>query len=289
MNLHHLRTFIEVWRTGSISRASNNLSITQPAASSHIRALETELGHVLFRRHARGVDPTVVANELANAIGGRLDGAEAAFEKLRLRSDEMGGVVHMAGPSEFMGAKMPAVAAALTAQGIQLHVRFGGRDAIYRWFEEEAIELAITASEPEDRALGFEPVFEEQLLVVAAPSLDLSTVSQANWPWLAYDETLPMVRTYLAGVQAAMPTHPTLIAGSLTFLRDAAMAVAGVAILPDYLCKTDLEEGRLVLVEQAGQLPANRIFLVWRKAALRLPRVVLARDRCLQELAGRVR
>jgi DNA-binding transcriptional LysR family regulator len=285
MNLNHLRTFVEVWRTRSISRASDILNITQPAASGQIRALEAELGHALFRRHARGVEPTVVANELVNMIGDRLDGADAAFERLRLRSDALEGVVHFAGPAEFVGASMPPVTAVLATQGIDLHIRLGGRDAIYQWFADEVIELAITASEPDDRALGYQSVFEEQLLVVAAPNLDLTSIPRADWPWLAYDETLPLIRSYLAAVHTDIPARPALIAGSLTFLRDAAMAGAGVAVLPDYLCSAAISEGKLVHVDPINRLPANRIFLAWRKAALRSPRVVFTRDRCLEELA----
>lgn len=285
MNLNHLRTFIEVWRTRSISRASDNLNITQPAASGQIRSLETELGRTLFRRHARGVEPTVAANELAQAIGDRLDGTEAAFERLRLRSDGTRGVVHFAGPAEFMGAAMPPVAAALGAQGIELRIRLGGRDAIYQWFAAEVIELAITASEPDNPALGYQPVFEEELLVVAAPQLDLTPIPRARWPWLAYDETLPMIRSYLAAVHSDLPAHPALTAGSLTFLRDVAIAGFGVTVLPDYLCREAINQGRLVHVDPANRLSTNCIFLVWRKAALRTPRVVFARDKCLEELA----
>lgn len=284
MNLQYLRTFVAVWRTGSISKACADPGITQPAASGQIRALEAELGHALFRRHTRGVAPTVVADELARAIGTRLDGAEAAFERLRARSDALEGTVHVAGPAEFMGVRMPAVLTALAAHGIDVHVRFGGRDAIYRWFADEEIELGITASEPGGPALGFEPVFEERLLVVASPCLGLSGPPGADWPWLAYDDTLPMIRTYLAAVHADMPARPRLVAGSLTFLGDAAIAGAGVAVLPDYLCREALNDGRLVLVDPATELPANRIFLVWRKAALRHPRVVFARDRCREAL-----
>lgn len=284
MNLNHLRTFIEVWRTRSISRASNILNITQPAASGQIRSLETELGHTLFRRHARGVEPTKAANELAQAIGDRLDGAEIAFERLRLRSDRLHGVVHFAGPAEFMGAVMPPVAAMLSTQGIELRIRLGGRDAIYDWFANEEIELAITASEPDDPALGYQPIAEEELLVVAAPHLNLKAIPRAEWPWLAYDETLPMIRSYLAAAHADIPAQPVLIAGSLTFLRDVAVAGAGVTVLPDYLCRQALSEGKLVHVDAANRLPTNRIFLSWRKAALRTPRVVLTRDRCLEKL-----
>lgn len=45
-----LFTLLKVYETGSFSKASKSLSVTQPAVSQHIRALEEELGVKLFER-----------------------------------------------------------------------------------------------------------------------------------------------------------------------------------------------------------------------------------------------
>src|SRR4029078_5207953 len=47
--------FIEVARTGNVSRAAEALYVTQPALTARIQALEKELGEILFRRTGRGV------------------------------------------------------------------------------------------------------------------------------------------------------------------------------------------------------------------------------------------
>ena len=48
MSLQTLRSFVEVYRSGSISDAARALGLTQPAVSQHIAALETQLGKQLF-------------------------------------------------------------------------------------------------------------------------------------------------------------------------------------------------------------------------------------------------
>lgn len=60
MDLHpkHLRHFLEVVDSGSISAACENLSITQPALSKSIRQLELRLGVDLFIRLPSGVKLT---------------------------------------------------------------------------------------------------------------------------------------------------------------------------------------------------------------------------------------
>ena len=50
MDFEQLKTFLEVWRQKSFSRAAEKLRITQPAVSAQIRSLEREVGETLFDR-----------------------------------------------------------------------------------------------------------------------------------------------------------------------------------------------------------------------------------------------
>ncbi|NMO18954.1 LysR family transcriptional regulator [Pyxidicoccus fallax] len=53
LNYHHLLYFWTVARTGSIAAASRELYLSQPAISTQIKALETQLGTALFERRGR--------------------------------------------------------------------------------------------------------------------------------------------------------------------------------------------------------------------------------------------
>ena len=58
MDLHQLRTFVAVAAAGHVTRAAEKLHLSQPTVSGHIKALEEELGVVLFDRIASGVTLT---------------------------------------------------------------------------------------------------------------------------------------------------------------------------------------------------------------------------------------
>jgi DNA-binding transcriptional LysR family regulator len=73
MDFRHLRAFIAVAETSSVTKAAERLHISQPPLSRHIRQLEDELGTRLFVRHRHGVT-------LTEAGRGLLDKAKVLAE-----------------------------------------------------------------------------------------------------------------------------------------------------------------------------------------------------------------
>ena len=82
-HLMYLHTFLAIYRSGSITKASKYLHLSQPAVSGQIRMLETQIGRDLFTRTSRGIIPTAAAHELARSSGPHID----ALELLRDSTD----------------------------------------------------------------------------------------------------------------------------------------------------------------------------------------------------------
>jgi len=55
LNYHHLRYFWAVAKEGHLTRAAEQLHVSQSALSAQIRKLEDELGHTLFEREGRAL------------------------------------------------------------------------------------------------------------------------------------------------------------------------------------------------------------------------------------------
>lgn len=284
MSLLQLRTFMEVYRRRGLSSAARALTITQPAASQHIASLEAQLGYPLFERHARGVRPTAIADDLAAAIGGSLDTAESALAAARARSQRVSGTVHVAAPSDLLGALIAPRLGPLVRAGLDLRLHIGGREALYAMLLEDKVHLGITASKPEDNRLAYLKLGEEQLRAVATPSvaeqIALTPLAKAldSVPHLAYDLDRPLVRTWLSFNQLEIYALPVLTAPDLRVLRSALCAGIGWTVMPTYLIQTELSLGSLVEIEAPIAIPTNDFHLVWAKSSLRHSRVAIARD-----------
>jgi LysR family hydrogen peroxide-inducible transcriptional activator len=65
MEIHQLRYFCAVARSGSFTRAAEQLGITQPSLSQQIRVLEKQIGTPLFERLGRSIRLTTYGEDLS--------------------------------------------------------------------------------------------------------------------------------------------------------------------------------------------------------------------------------
>lgn len=77
MDLYLLRTFVAIAQEGHLTRAAERLHISQPTASSHIKALEEHFGMPLFVRRSGGVELTNAGKLLVSKVEEVLDAASA--------------------------------------------------------------------------------------------------------------------------------------------------------------------------------------------------------------------
>lgn len=82
MELYRLRSFLTILQVGNLTRAAEQLNLSQSALSSQLRQLEEELGLKLFRRTPRGMEPSAAGNELLPAV----EAVFAEVDKLSLKA-----------------------------------------------------------------------------------------------------------------------------------------------------------------------------------------------------------
>src|ERR1700761_2070809 len=88
-----LRTFVAVYRAGSVTAGAELRGLSQPAASQQLRTLERAGGGPLFRRVPGGVEPTAAGRELSLRVADGLDRLEGVLDELdggRMRTQPAG-------------------------------------------------------------------------------------------------------------------------------------------------------------------------------------------------------
>jgi len=100
VELRHLRYFVTIAEERSFTRASERLWVAQPALSTQIKRLESELGVRLFERHSRGVSLTREGALFLKRARAALAAADAAAATGRDLADGVLGSVRVGAATE---------------------------------------------------------------------------------------------------------------------------------------------------------------------------------------------
>jgi len=286
-----LRLFIRVVETGSFSKASADLGITQPTATKHVAALEQRLGARLLHRSTRGVSPTEVGAayyDKCKSIARELDDADnlAALMQSRVR-----GTLRISSSVAFGRRVLTPLVLQFMQQHPELQVDLGFDDR-YVNLVEQGIDVAIRMGRLADSALGARYLGLNPWVLVAAPAYLLARGTPAAPEQLAghdaliYSTVQGDERWHFSGADGAtlsVPVKGPLRSNNLSALLAAARAGMGLAALPWYVAHESVKQGAVTVLLPAWSLPAQEIHAVFPSPRL-LPSKVSG---LVEDLAGR--
>jgi DNA-binding transcriptional LysR family regulator len=93
VRLRHLQAMVRLAELGNVHRAAQAMGLTQPAVTQLLADLERLIEAPLFVRHARGVAPTPLAQELLPLVRQMLHGLENSAELMATRRERAEGQV----------------------------------------------------------------------------------------------------------------------------------------------------------------------------------------------------
>jgi DNA-binding transcriptional LysR family regulator len=292
LNLSQLRSFQNIYRLGSFSKAAQHLNLTQPALSKQIQQLEQRLGHTLFTRLPRGIAATPAAHELARRIGSHLDALESLSDTFKLGGSSLNGTVYLGGPSEFLGAKILPALAGLYEENILLRVKLGQPETLLEELQSGALDMFVSTIRLSRPGLETTALYLEELVLIGnaywaskLPAKQLATKGAdllSQTPLLAYSEELPLLRRFWRKTFGKVSeTTATLVIPDLQAIVQSAKAGAGVTVIPRYLVEAELESGELLELYKAPKPTVNQLYLVSQGKKVH-PRVAYVRDRLLR-------
>src|SRR5256885_5308342 len=159
-----VQAFLEVARTGNVSRAAEALYVTQPALTARIQALEKELGEALFVRTGRGVRLTDAGRVFLpcaeRAVQAVEDGRQALSD---LRSASAGRLALGAAPAVSTYVLPPVLKRfANLHPRVDVAVRTGHSEEILAMVLKDEVQVGLvrTLRHPDIDAI---PLYEDEL------------------------------------------------------------------------------------------------------------------------------
>lgn len=275
MDSSALQTFLAVHRQGGISAATDTLARTQSAISRRLALLEDELGAPLFDRVGRALVLSAVgcallphAERVVAAVGDARAAAEAA-------KSGKAGTLHLVTVGTLANA-------ALTASLRQVHTRFPGLDLRLQTATSDEVSALVRSGAAtiglryfHDRSpdLDCQPVHEERLVVVCAPTHPLAgrrvagLHMLADQRWLAFPVHERRGEAHAATLRAQFLTRgvseiDVVPIDGLTAQKRLVEAGHGLALLQTTAIEEELAQRRLALVRVAdldARVPVTRV------------------------------
>ncbi|BFU44981.1 LysR family transcriptional regulator [Krasilnikovia sp. MM14-A1004] len=289
-DLDLLSTFLEIYRSGSLTAAAARRGLSQAAVSGHLARLEQQVGERLFDRSRRGAVPTERALDLARRIGTHIDELHHVFEAPA--GDQAGyrGTVRLAGPSDLLALRVMPVLAPLAVRGLRLRITVGLAEDLLAVLAAGGLDMVVSAVRPQPAALVATAFADEEFVLVGAPGLartiDAAALATeplralAHLPLVAYAEELPIIRRYWRSEFGRRPPNPVAITvPDLRAILAAVVAGAGVSVLPRYVAEPALAAGSVELLHQPQVPPLNTLYLVTRVGGLASAAVAMVHRR----------
>jgi LysR family transcriptional regulator, low CO2-responsive transcriptional regulator len=271
VSLHQLNVFRAVARHQSFTRAAEELYISQPAVSAHVRELERLYGIELFESIGRRVQLTE-AGRLLEEYADRL---LALVEESRRALDEVKGLARgrlAVGASTIPGAYfLPQVLARFQEQhaGVNVAVQIGDTHQILGMVRRGEVELAVVGESREEAGLLLHPYRADELVLVAATGHRWAREGLADVAELA-DEPLilrergsstrenaeALLRRAGVAPQVAMEWQST------EAIKKAVEAGLGVAILSEHAVALEVTCGRLCVVRHPALRCRRQFYIV---------------------------
>lgn len=194
MELHQLRTFVAVAEEGHLTRAAERLFVSQPAVSSHIKALEGALGVSLFLRTPKGMSLTREGERLLGRARRILDDAEMLLGEAKSMSGALSGQVVLGVNTDSAFLRIGEISASIRRDypGIALSLVNSNSWDIVRDVRRGTLDAGFAYGEVSGEGVWAAHLCEVPFLVVGPAAwaerldgVDWGGLASMPWVWMA--------------------------------------------------------------------------------------------------------
>lgn len=271
MNLTRIYYFLKVAELGSVSKASAQVFLSQPALSLQIQALEEELGLKLFERHNRGLILTSQGHVLYQRSKALVEWEKETIEQLQ-NEDLPRGVIRIGTYTTASSYLLPNRLKKFFTQypNISLEYDYANIETAIEKLKKLELDCLIMSEVPEIDGIH-KYLFKSDELVLVASSKNKKTPGKitpkdlAHYSFLKYphkfDHCYREIERKLGKYLHQAPCPIT--SESFDTLKQSLLADLGISFMPHYLVEKEIKDKSLRVIELSGiSLPIQFYFVV---------------------------
>ena len=271
--LRQLRAVLAVNRLGKIHLAARELGLTGSAVTLQIQQIEAEAGEALFSRMKDGLRPTdagLAVIAAAQAIDTRM--TQLGDELIAVRGARLGTLrLGAVSTAKYFAPRM--VAAFLAEHpGIEVRLIIGNRAETIDAIATHHVDFTLMGRPPRQVAVESYLIGEHPFVIIAPPGHALRTVRRIPKRRIAEEKFL--VREPGSGTRGSLEMflgnlpeplkNLEMEFGSNESIKQSVMAGLGIALISAHTIATEVELGRLVILDVVGTPIRRQWFLVSR-------------------------
>jgi len=286
MDIHQLRVFVSVYKNRSFSRASEELHLSQPTISDHVKTLEETLNARLFDRLGRSIAPTKEALLLYPRAVELIEKLDAIKTSVKDSKEGAQGEL-LIGASTIPGTY---VIPRLTSEfrslypGVSFQVLIEDTKAITRQVLEHNLLMGIVSAKMEGRSLSFTPFMEDELILVGREDISpkngknqIAPEELKGLPFILREEgsgTRKTMEHYFSELDLPVEKLNVVgLFGTTAAVKEVLKSGFGVSALSRIAVAEELENGALTEIKVRGLKMTRNFYMVTHRKRT-LPRTL---------------
>lgn len=277
VNLEWYRTFKAVYKTGTLTGAAEILFISQPGVSLHLSSLESYVGYKLFVRTGRKMVPTEKGKVLYNFTVDALAKLEEAEQNFQRSTEKNTPTISIGMCFETFQITLEPYISSLP---FNIIIQFGEYPTMIENLEQGILDLIITPQMVAKPSLVYEAFSSETIVLVGGNEIDVEAFksiekineNQLIEDWLKsqkwYGTTGDMEhlrRFWQLNFNKHADFRPNYIVPNLNSIVRCLSSGKGLAVVPDFLCKKEIESGLIKLIWKGKNPLTNTLYFANKK------------------------
>jgi DNA-binding transcriptional LysR family regulator len=270
--LHQLKVFLKVAKTKSITKAANELHLTQPAVSIQLKNFQDQFDIPLTEVIGRQLYVTDFGKEIAHIAEQIINESDKLIFKTLDYKGILSGVLKLSVVSTGKYVMPYFLSDFLNMNnGIELDMDVTNKSKVVNALKNNEIDFALVSSLPDEMNIESETLLQNKLFLVCNKELQLDekwTIEESliNIPHI-YREEGSATRMYMENYfsQKGYLIKSKLQLTSNEAVKQAVIAGLGISIMPLIGLKNELEKSDIKIIQAKGLPLVTNWKLVWLK------------------------